>query len=66
MITLRVIGVIYAIITILGFISLNALSFIAENHPDNWLHLLIAIVLLWAGYSLQTEGRDRVTTAHIR
>lgn len=64
-ITLRVLGVIYAIITILGFVSLNSLSFIAENHPDNWLHLVIAIVLLWAGYSLQAEDRDRVTTAHL-
>ena len=64
-ITLRVIGVIYALLTIVGFVSLNSLSFIALNHPDNWLHLIVAIALLWAGYSLPAEDRDRITTAHM-
>jgi hypothetical protein len=64
-ITLRVFGVIYAIVTILGFISPNSLAALAENAPDNWLHLVVAIVLLWAGYGLPAEDRNRVTTAHM-
>lgn len=66
-ITLRVLGVIYAIVTILGFISLNSLNSMgmATNHPDNWLHLILAIVLLWAGFALPAEDTDRVTTAHM-
>ncbi len=64
-ITLRVFGVIYAIVTILGFISLNSLSALAENAPDNWLHLVVAIVLLWAGFALPAEDTNRVTTAHM-
>ena len=66
-ITLRVFGVIYAIVTILGFISLNSLNSMgmATNHPDNWLHLILAIVLLWAGFALPAEDTDRVTTAHM-
>ncbi len=62
---LRVIGVIYAIITIIGFISLNALSWMAVNGPDNWLHLVMSILLLWGGYALPAEGTNRVTTAHM-
>jgi hypothetical protein len=66
-ITLRVFGVIYAIVTILGFISLNALASMgmAVNHPDNWLHLLLAVILLWAGFGLPAEDTDRITTAHM-
>lgn len=64
-ITLRVFGVIYAIITILGFISLNTLEAIAANRPDNWLHLVLAVILLWAGFALPAEDTDRVTTAHL-
>ncbi|WP_457796945.1 DUF4383 domain-containing protein [Methylocystis sp. S23] len=64
-ITLRVFGVIYAILTILGFISLDSLSSMgmASNQADNWLHLLLAGALLWAGFAMPAE--ERVTTAHM-
>ncbi len=64
-ITLRVFGVIYAIITILGFISLRTLEAIANNQPDNWMHLVLALVMLWAGFAATAEDTDRVTTAHM-
>lgn len=64
-ITLRVFGVIYAIMTILGFISLRTLEAIANNAPDNWLHLVLALVMLWAGFAATAEDTDRVTTAHM-
>lgn len=66
-ITLRVFGVIYAIVTILGFISLDALNSMGllANHPDNWLHLIVAVGMLWAGFALPAEDTDRVTTAHM-
>lgn len=64
-ITLRVIGLIYAIVTLLGFISLGALASIAANQPDNWLHLVAALVMLWAGFAMTAEDTDRVTTAHM-
>ncbi len=62
---LRVIGVIYALVTIVGFISLNSLSWMAVNEPDNWLHLILTIALLWAGYGLPEENRDRITSARL-
>lgn len=61
---MRIIGVIYALIMILGFISTGMMSWLAINQPDNWLHLVLAAGLLWAGYSMNEE-RDRVTTAHM-
>lgn len=66
-IALRVVGVIYALVTVLGFISLDSLNSmgVAANHPDNWLHLALTVALLWAGFALPAEDRDRVTTAHM-
>ncbi|WP_442753409.1 DUF4383 domain-containing protein [Methylocystis sp. JAN1] len=64
-ITLRVFGVIYAIVTILGFISVDSLNSMGmmTNNADNWLHLILAIALLWAGFAMPAE--ERVTTAHM-
>ncbi|QGM98549.1 DUF4383 domain-containing protein [Methylocystis parvus] len=64
-ITLRVFGVIYAVVTILGFISLDSLNSmgLAVNQPDNWLHLILSIAILWAGFAMPAE--ERVTTAHM-
>ncbi len=61
---MRVVGVIYAVVMIAGFISTNVMSWLAINQPDNWLHLFLAAALLWAGYSM-TEEREKVTTAHM-
>ncbi len=62
---LRVLGIVYAIITIIGFISYDALSWMAINGPDNWLHLALAALMIWGGYMLPAEGTDRITTAHM-
>lgn len=66
-ITLRIVGVIYAIVTLLGFISLGSLESMgmAANQPDNWLHLVLALAMLWAGFAMTAEDTDRVTTAHM-
>jgi hypothetical protein len=63
--TLRVFGIIYAIITFLGFVSLRSLDVLSINHPDNWLHLVLALIMLWAGFAATAEDTDRVTTAHM-
>lgn len=47
-------GIIYLILAILGFIlvgsSTGSLLGIAEiNGADNWLHLVLGLVLVWAG-----------------
>ena len=46
----RVFGVIYAIVTIVGFIQGDTvLGIMVANGADNVLHLIIAIIALWLG-----------------
>lgn len=47
-----VFGIIYAIVTILGFVQGDGLilNSIANNMADNWLHLVIAIIALYLGF----------------
>jgi hypothetical protein len=59
--TLLVFGAVYALVAILGFIpgAVTAgnmlLGFIHVNDADKWLHVLLAIVLLAAGYYLPED-----------
>jgi hypothetical protein len=56
---LKIIGIIYAIIAIIGFFMVSAdnmlLGFISMNDADKWLHVVIAIVILVAGFGLPDE-----------
>src|SRR3989344_986144 len=46
-----VFGIIYAIIALLGFFTGDVLGFVVANGADNWLHVLLAIIFLWAGFA---------------
>jgi len=48
----KVFGVIYALVAILGFVygDKDVLGFIASNAADTWLHVVIAVVALYAGF----------------
>ncbi|MDB5194728.1 MAG: hypothetical protein JWN50_742 [Parcubacteria group bacterium] len=54
------IGIIYLILAILGFVLVSGtgtLLGIAEiNGADNWLHLVLGIVVLWAGLKAGKGG----------
>jgi hypothetical protein len=57
---LKVVGVVYAIIAILGFFMVSdgmLLGFIAHNTADLWLHVVLAIVILLAGFLLPDDER---------
>jgi hypothetical protein len=59
--TLRGVGIIYAIVAILGFFSGDMLlGFIQNNMADRWLHVLLAIVLLAAGWMLPESAKEKV------
>ncbi len=62
---LKILGVVYAIVAILGFVMMkggDGMMFgIAMNTMDHWLHVVLAIVILAAGFGL-APGR-RVATA---
>ena len=50
--TLKVFGIVYLIIAIVGFFSSTTiLGLIATSTADNWLALIFALVCLWAGMS---------------
>src|SRR6266481_6819362 len=51
--TLKVFGIVYLIIAIIGFFSSSGtvLGLIATSTADNWLALIFALVCLWAGMS---------------
>ena len=57
--TLKVFGIIYAIVAILGlFITGNMLlGVILVNHADHWLHVALAVVILAAGFMLPRTTR---------
>jgi hypothetical protein len=55
--TLKVFGVIYAAMAILGFMQDGnmLLGMIHSNKADTWLHLLLGVVLLAAGFVLPDD-----------
>ena len=53
----QVFGVIYAIVTIVGFVQGNTvLGLISVNLMDNLLHLVIAAVALYAGFTMKEDS----------
>jgi hypothetical protein len=60
---LRVIGIVYAIVAVLGFVMPGdmLLGMIAMNTADHWLHVVLAIVILYAGFGLPDNTRAAAT-----
>jgi hypothetical protein len=57
--SLQIFGVVYALVAILGFLSHGdmLLGLVRVNHADHWLHVLLALVVLTAGFLLPGERR---------
>lgn len=52
----QVFGVVYAFVAVIGFLQGDSvLGLIATNTADHMLHLVIAVVALWAGFGVK-EG----------
>jgi len=59
---LRIIGVVYAIVAILGLAMGGDMMFgIAMNMADHWLHVALAIVILLAGFALPAGHAEHAT-----
>ena len=58
---LRVVGIIYAIVAVLGFIMGDMVFGIAMNMADHWLHVVLAAVILYAGFALPEEAHTTAT-----
>lgn len=58
---LKIIGIVYVIVAILGFFAVSAdgmlLGFIQMNDADKWLHVVLAVVILAAGFLLPDDDR---------
>ena len=56
----RIFGILYAVLAIGGFVMGSGLLFgvIDVNLFDNILHVIIALMLLWAGFAVKTSGDD--------
>jgi hypothetical protein len=54
---LKVIGIFYAAVAIIGwaFGGETIFGVVAVNHADHWLHVALAIVILAAGFLLEDE-----------
>lgn len=57
--TLKVFGIVYALVALLGFLTVGSggllLGLIQVNHADHWLHALLAVIILGAGFLLPDE-----------
>ncbi len=52
----QVFGIVYGLVTIWGFFATPVLGFINVNGADNVLHLVIAVVALWAGFGMKERS----------
>ena len=53
----QVFGIVYAIVTVVGFIQGDSvLGIFPVNVADNILHLVLAVVFLYAGFGMRAEA----------
>lgn len=54
---LKIIGIVYAIVAIIGFFMVmdGMMLGMAMNEADKWLHVVLAVVILIAGFTLPGE-----------
>jgi hypothetical protein len=62
---LKILGVVYAIVAIAGFVMMKGMSGIMlgvqMNAADHWLHIGLAVILLLAGFGLPAARRAAFT-----
>lgn len=62
----KVFGVVYALVTVLGFLMVgdgSILGLIPINQADNVLHIFLTVVLLYVGFGTEGESRGRTRSA---
>jgi hypothetical protein len=55
----QVFGVVYALVTVVGFFDNTMLGLMMVNTADNLLHLVVALVALWLGFGIKEAGAPR-------
>jgi hypothetical protein len=48
----KIFGIVYALVAVLGFVKGEGmlLGLISNNMPDVWLHVVLAVAMLWLGF----------------
>ena len=60
----KVFGVVYALVAVIGLVQGDTvLGLIATNTADHILHIVIALVALYAGFGMKEEGGVAATEA---
>jgi Domain of unknown function (DUF4383) len=61
---LKIVGVVYALVATLGLIMGGPmlLGLVAMNTADHWLHVILAVVILAAGFLLELARKRRFRT----
>lgn len=56
---LKIFGIVYIILAVLGFVLPGdmLLGLVSVNMADHWLHLVLGVILFWAGTSMM-KGKD--------
>jgi len=59
----KIFGIVYALVAALGFYygDQPILGIVSNNMPDVWLHVVLAVVMLFLGFG--ASGGDTVATA---
>ncbi len=52
---LKIFGIVYLVLFLDGLVQPELLGFIEANNADAWLHLVLGVVLLVAGYSSRSD-----------
>ena len=54
----RIFGLVYAVVTVLGFLKGDGLllGVISNNMPDVWLHMVLAAIMLLLGFAVPADG----------
>jgi hypothetical protein len=57
----KIFGIVYLLVTVLGFIGNDpVLGLIVVNTADNFLHLVLTALFLYAGFGLSSGNRDQM------
>jgi len=63
---LRIFGVVYLLVAVLGFLMIGTGEYVklfglAEvNAADNWLHLVLGVIILWVGMTSGSEAKMKM------
>ena len=54
----KIFGIVYALVAVLGFYYKDEAIFglIANNMPDVWLHVVLAVVMLFLGFGISRQS----------